>query len=206
MGFDISKITNAALKALAMKIDESNENGVVKNNTLDNGYEISIFRAKAASIIEKDEEAKKEFNNIVNEEISRDIYNASVEMVAAFYPELIEKYGLDKAIKMFEDAAGINSNTAQANTIKIPYEIDGITRKDEGFKLLEENKINKAANLVKQFFVDKALHKMFKNDKANAEQKPVEIQYDSMSIEEYNKLIGNQILNDTEVRPQKNDK
>ena len=200
MGFDISKITNAALKALAMKIDGSNENGVVKNNTLDNGYEISIFRAQAASIIEKDEAAKQEFNEIVNEEIKGN-FNSYGEIVGAFYPELIKKHGFIKAMRMFKEAAGIDLRAhVQEDKVKIPYEIDGITRKDEGFGLLEESKHNK-------FRTDRILYEKLKEwDKVNEEQKQVDKKIANMSVEEYNKLRGNEILNDTEIRDSKNDK
>ena len=80
------------------------------------------------------------------------------EILKAFYPELVNKHGLMKAIRIFKNVTGIDpkahsidpnlrtpkeidaikSDEERAKVLEIPKEIDGIKRNEEGAKELEK--------------------------------------------------------------------
>lgn len=65
------------------------------------------------------------------------------DILTAYFPELVEKHGLNKAMRMFKDAAGIDSKSVDLDpNLKIPEEIDGVKRNKDGDKALEELKQN----------------------------------------------------------------
>mgnify|MGYP004532014461 CR=1 FL=1 len=80
------------------------------------------------------------------------------EIVKAFYPELVNKHGLMKAMRIFKNVTGIDpkahsidpnlrtpkeidaikSDEERAEALELPEEIDGIKRNEEGEKELEK--------------------------------------------------------------------